>query len=628
MLGLWPTAVEQAEVAAENALGGDKAYAGSVPVTILKVVGIELTSIGRFEPAGRDEEVIALEDESDQRYRKLVIDADGRIAGAILLGYSREVAPVRTAITRGWDVRGQLDLLRAGRWDALTELSGGQPLLARRAGDVGLTARGGRAPQRRRAPSPAATRPPTLPAVGRWGVVILCVVVAGCGGHDAPRATSTPSPKPRTSVGTGALLVPAGKCRFAPGFNCFTLSVPLDHSRRTRGELRLSVAVQPVQDAPRGVFVGLSGGPGQPGVPFGPSFKRRLGKALRGYQLVTLDQRGTGSSVLRCPALQRSMGSSDLTTPAPGTVEDCAKTLGDPRRFYTTADTVADLELLRDALGADKLTLDGVSYGTYVAERYALAHPDRVERLVLDSVLPHGDIDPLSLVPMRATARVLRDACKPLHCPTDPAEDLAAVVAQRHDGVELLDTLTALSIVSPTFRSIIPALREARAGRTGRLDAIVAGVRRGQRTPAGFLSQGLHASTLCGDLRGPWGGASSPLAGRESALARAVAKLQPADVYPYDRATAANNGIAQTCVRWPPSRVAAAAARRAASCRRCRCSCWPARGTCRRRWSGRRPRRSSRRGGELVVVPGAGHGTQSRGGPVARRAVREFLQGA
>ena len=32
-----------------HAAGGDKAYQGIVPVTILKVVGIELTSIGRFE---------------------------------------------------------------------------------------------------------------------------------------------------------------------------------------------------------------------------------------------------------------------------------------------------------------------------------------------------------------------------------------------------------------------------------------------------------------------------------------------------------------------------------------------------------------------------------------------------
>jgi nitrite reductase (NADH) large subunit len=125
--GLWPTAVEQAEVAANTAVGSEKAYTGSVPVTILKVVGIELTSMGRFEPGAGDAEVIALEEE--QRYRKLVIDADGRIAGAILLGYSREVAPVRTAIARGWDVRARLGDLRAGRWDVLADMSGEQPLM-------------------------------------------------------------------------------------------------------------------------------------------------------------------------------------------------------------------------------------------------------------------------------------------------------------------------------------------------------------------------------------------------------------------------------------------------------------------------------------------------------------------
>jgi nitrite reductase (NADH) large subunit len=130
VVGLWPTAVEQAEVAADNAVGGDKAYMGSAPVTILKVVGIELTSIGRFEPVSPGEEVIVLEDEQAQRYRKLVIDEDGRIAGAILLGYSREVAPVRTAIARGYDVRGRLDDLRAGDWDVLAGMSGEQPLLA------------------------------------------------------------------------------------------------------------------------------------------------------------------------------------------------------------------------------------------------------------------------------------------------------------------------------------------------------------------------------------------------------------------------------------------------------------------------------------------------------------------
>ena len=43
------------------------------------------------------------EDAAAGRYRKLVI-ADGRIVGAILLGHGNDVAAVRTAITRAFDV--------------------------------------------------------------------------------------------------------------------------------------------------------------------------------------------------------------------------------------------------------------------------------------------------------------------------------------------------------------------------------------------------------------------------------------------------------------------------------------------------------------------------------------------
>ena len=74
-----------------------------------------------------------LEDAAGGHYRKLVI-ADGRIVGAILLGHGNDVAAVRTAITRGFDVSAHLDALRAGRWDVLAELSGDQPLVPAAAG--------------------------------------------------------------------------------------------------------------------------------------------------------------------------------------------------------------------------------------------------------------------------------------------------------------------------------------------------------------------------------------------------------------------------------------------------------------------------------------------------------------
>ena len=133
--GLWPVAVEQAEVAADNAVGGDKEYRGSIPFTMLKVVGVELTSVGRFEEQAGDE-VVALE-EPGGKYRKLVIE-DGRIVGAILLGYSQEVAAVRTAINRGFHVGGVMDALRAGRWERAGRAVGRAPAARGRADRGGL----------------------------------------------------------------------------------------------------------------------------------------------------------------------------------------------------------------------------------------------------------------------------------------------------------------------------------------------------------------------------------------------------------------------------------------------------------------------------------------------------------
>src|SRR5919202_535850 len=218
----------------------------------------------------------------------------------------------------------------------------------------------------------------------------------------------------------------AARCPDAPAFECSTLKVPLDHSRRAPGTLELRVAVH---DAPatKGVLLFLTGGPGQPGEPFASRVAFRLGGATAGYRLVMFDQRGTGPGALRCPALQAQLGSSDLAPPTRSAVAGCAHAIGAKRRFFSTADTVEDIEALRKALGVAKLTLDGVSYGTYVAERYALRYPQHTARLVLDSVVPHRFADAYYVAGSHAAARVLRAVCRATHCRSDPAADLAAV---------------------------------------------------------------------------------------------------------------------------------------------------------------------------------------------------------
>jgi pimeloyl-ACP methyl ester carboxylesterase len=459
-------------------------------------------------------------------------------------------------------------------------------------------------------------------------IALACGGLAACGGgHSASSASTTTARAATTAAARPAAPAPhladSHPCPNAKGFTCSSLSVPLDHFGRTSGELRLAVAAADNAEAPRGVLVDLTGGPGQGGVDFVPRVRARMRPILRQYRLVMFDQRGTGEGALRCPALQRAVGTSDLTVPPPGSVEACAKRLGPQRRFYSTADTVADLEALRTALGVGKLTLDGVSYGTFVAERYAIAHPDRVSRLVLDSVVPAASLDGLEADGMRETARVLRDVCRAQHCPSDPAADLAAVVRARHNGPELDDTFVAMSVGAPDFPGVPQALREARQGHPQRLDRLVRAVRRAQRAPAQVLSQGLHAATLCADLRTPWGGSNAPMAGREAAVRRAAATVDPG---PYDRATVIGNGLIQACLRWPPTPAPPAVTSDDLPPVPTLLLAGDHDLSTPLPWA--REQAAHTPSGRLVIVKGSGHSVQSRGRPPqGRQAVQRFLLG-
>lgn len=404
------------------------------------------------------------------------------------------------------------------------------------------------------------------------------------------------------------------------------LSVRLDPSGSAPGRLSLKVAVSDVTAAPRGVLVLLAGGPGQPGVPFVSRLAGRLGPALRGYRLVMLDQRGTGAGALNCPALQRQMGASDLTVPTPAAVRSCAVAIGPRRRYFATADTVADIEALRNALGVPRLTLDGVSYGSYVAEQFALMHPAQVSRLVLDSVVPSWNVDPFQLAGMRRTATVLRAVCAAQGCGFDPADALAAVVRRYHDGPALFDALVAMSVGNPSFPGVPAALHAAAHGRPAALDTLIARVHAADAATAGQLSQGLHASTLCADLRMPWGGPDTPLAARRTALAHSVARLTPAELWPFDRATAAGNGIIQTCLYWPPTPAAPAAAAPHADLPRVPVLLLAGGRDLSTPLPGARAEAAHAPQGRLFVVPAAGHSVQSRAaGNPAQAQVRQFL---
>ncbi len=119
VLGLWPIAAKQAEVAAVNALGGDEHLIADVPATILKGVGLELSAVGRPEPEP-GEEVIIVEDASRRSYRKLVL-ADRRVTGAVILGHHPENLTAATSAVKQQRVLDEAAgaAVQAGDWSAL-----------------------------------------------------------------------------------------------------------------------------------------------------------------------------------------------------------------------------------------------------------------------------------------------------------------------------------------------------------------------------------------------------------------------------------------------------------------------------------------------------------------------------
>ena len=97
--GIIPACMEQSKIVAASALGLRKIeYKGTTPKNTLKIVGLELTSIGVFDPSqevGGSWEILKKADKEDCCYQKLVLK-DNKLKGAILFGDSNAMSFVYT----------------------------------------------------------------------------------------------------------------------------------------------------------------------------------------------------------------------------------------------------------------------------------------------------------------------------------------------------------------------------------------------------------------------------------------------------------------------------------------------------------------------------------------------------
>jgi nitrite reductase (NADH) large subunit len=165
--GIIPAAIEQAQVAAANMVadpspplsppmggtkgggrGGSTTYSGTMPANTLKVVGIDLTCLGEATATGDDAEISGEAEEAEKKgwghsarsavpltilrradpasgvYRRLAL-RKGKIVGAILLGDTQSVRPVRQLIATGRDVSAYSERLLDESFD-LRALAQGQ----------------------------------------------------------------------------------------------------------------------------------------------------------------------------------------------------------------------------------------------------------------------------------------------------------------------------------------------------------------------------------------------------------------------------------------------------------------------------------------------------------------------
>ena len=123
--GIIPAAIEQAQAAAANMVAdGSATYSGTVPATTLKIVGIDLTCLGEATAMGDEFTVLRQADPATRVYRRLTLH-DGKIVGAILLGDTQNVQPLRRLIATGRDVSAYSDRLLDESFD-LKALAQGQ----------------------------------------------------------------------------------------------------------------------------------------------------------------------------------------------------------------------------------------------------------------------------------------------------------------------------------------------------------------------------------------------------------------------------------------------------------------------------------------------------------------------
>ncbi len=261
------------------------------------------------------------------------------------------------------------------------------------------------------------------------GLVAAVVLTAGCmvpvvapAEEPDPGAAPSAGPAPTSSAGTPAqwracpevprtLLPQVPQALRGKRFDCATVAVPRDWSDRGGPTYDLAlIRVRAADQRDRiGSLVLNPGGPGASGVDtavylsLGPALGGLPAEITRRFDIVGFDPRGVErSSPVDC-VTDADQDATFAAEPDPDTqaefdavvalnkrvAQGCGAKYGGQLPLFSTEQAARDMDAVRAAVGDDKLTYLGYSYGTLLGATYAQLFPKRVRALVLD-----GAVDP------------------------------------------------------------------------------------------------------------------------------------------------------------------------------------------------------------------------------------------
>lgn len=258
------------------------------------------------------------------------------------------------------------------------------------------------------------------------GLLVAALFAAGCTlpafapRRDADRGAAAPGTAPVWRPCPEVVEQVAGRGAADMRYECGRIAVPRNWDTTGGGatagpgaretfEIALLRARSTKQRDRIGSLVINPGGPGSSGVDtavylsFGAAFGGLPTAVTERFDIVGFDPRGVArSSPVKCipdADLDASFGydpDPESAAEFDGLValnrrigRGCGDRYGDQLPLYATEQAARDMDAVRAAVGDDRLTYLGYSYGTLLGATYAQLHPDRVRAMVLD-----GAVDP------------------------------------------------------------------------------------------------------------------------------------------------------------------------------------------------------------------------------------------